>query len=156
MLVQLFFPHAPQVLAWPWLHPVHPHLSKNVICDKMVCSQDQCVFIHEHYFSTQSYAECQNAFRNSFPHTVVPNKSTIQRLLECFRETGSIGQKCRSGRPSVLSNDSLEDIRARLLQSPRNSLRKTFPTKWNDLWIHTKGFKTSQTASILSSSLSWT
>jgi transposase len=46
-------------------------------------------------------------------------KSTIQRLVERFRETGNIGEKRRSGRPSVLSNDSLEDIRARLLRSPR-------------------------------------
>jgi hypothetical protein len=41
-----------------------------------------------------------------------------------FHETGSTGEKRRSGHPSVLSNDSLEDIRARLLQSPRKSLRK--------------------------------
>jgi transposase len=54
----------------------------------------------------------------------VPNKSTIQRLIKRFRETGSIGEKRRSGRPSVLSNDSLEDIMARLLQPPRKSLRK--------------------------------
>jgi hypothetical protein len=75
--------------------------------------QDQRVFILEHYFSTRSYAECQNAFRNSFPDSVVLNKSTIQRLVERFRE------KRRSGRRPVLSNDSLEYIRARLLQPPR-------------------------------------
>jgi transposase len=56
--------------------------------------------------------------------TLVLYKSTIQRLVKLFRETGSIGEKRRSGRPSVISNDSLEDIRARLLQSPRKSLRK--------------------------------
>jgi hypothetical protein len=44
--------------------------------------------------------------------TVVPNKSTIQRLIERFHETRSIGHP-------VLSNDSLEDIRACLLQSLR-------------------------------------
>jgi hypothetical protein len=85
-------------------------------------SQDQRVFILEHYFSTRSYAECQNAFINSFPDSAVPNMS--QSLVERFRETGSIGDKRRSGRHSVLSNDSLEDIRARLLQSPTKSLRK--------------------------------
>jgi hypothetical protein len=36
----------------------------------------------------------------------VPNKSTIQRLVELFRETESIGEKRRSGRPSILSNGS--------------------------------------------------
>jgi transposase len=86
--------------------------------------QNQRVFILEHYFSTRSYAECQNAFRNYFPDSVVPNKSTVQRLVERFRETGSIGEKRRSDLPSVLSNYSLEDIRARLFQSPRKSLRK--------------------------------
>jgi transposase len=90
----------------------------------MVFLQDQRVFILEHYFSSRSYEECQNAFRNSFPDSVVPNKSTIQRLVKRFRETVSIGEKRRSGRPSVLSNDSLEDIRTHLLQSPRKSLRK--------------------------------
>jgi hypothetical protein len=33
---------------------------------------------------------------------------SIQRLVDRFRETGSTGEKRRSGRPSVLSNDSLE------------------------------------------------
>jgi transposase len=87
-------------------------------------SQGQRVFILEHYFSTRSYAECQNEIRNSFPDPVVPSKSTIQRLVERFYETESPGEKRRSGSPSVVSNDSLEDIRARLLQSPRKSLRK--------------------------------
>jgi transposase len=50
--------------------------------------------------------------------------STIQRLVERFPETGSIGEKRRSGLPSILSNDSLEDIWVRLLQSRRKSLRK--------------------------------
>jgi hypothetical protein len=90
----------------------------------MVFPQDQRVFILEHYFSTLSYAECHNAFRNSFPDSAVPNKSTIQRLMERFCETRSIGEKRRSGCPSVLSNDSLEDIRACLLPSPRKSSRK--------------------------------
>jgi transposase len=56
----------------------------------------------------------------------MPHKSTIQLLVERFRKIRSIGEKRRSGRPSVLNNDSLEDIRARLLQSPRKSLRKLF------------------------------
>jgi hypothetical protein len=90
----------------------------------MVFSQDQRVFIVEHYFSTQSYAECHNVFRNSFPDYVVPNKSTVQCLVKRFPETGSTGKKCHSGHRCVLSNDSLEDIRAHLRQSPRKSLRK--------------------------------
>jgi transposase len=78
----------------------------------------------------------------------VPNKSTIQRLVERFRETGSIGEKRRSGRPSVLSNDRLEDIRARLLHSPRTSLRKLPQQTGMTYGSLQKGYKTSQTASI--------
>jgi hypothetical protein len=89
----------------------------------MFFPQEQRVFILEHYFSTRSRAECQDAFRNSFPDSLVLDKSTVQCLVERFR-AGSIGEKCHSGHPSVLSNDSLEIIRARLLQSPRKSLRK--------------------------------
>jgi hypothetical protein len=85
----------------------------------------------------------QNAFINSFPDSVVSNKSTIQRLVQRFRETGSTGEK----RPSVLSNDSLEDIRARLLQSPRKSLRKlSQQTGMTYVWVLTMGYTTSQTA----------
>jgi hypothetical protein len=67
---------------------------------RLFFSQDQRVFILEHYFSTRSHAECQNAFRNYFPDSVVPNKSTIQRLVERFHETGSIDEKRRSSRIS--------------------------------------------------------
>jgi hypothetical protein len=56
--------------------------------------------------------------------TLVPSKSTIWCLDKHFSETWSIDEKRHSVRPSVLSNDSLEDIRTRLLQSPRKSLRK--------------------------------
>jgi transposase len=101
-----------------------PQSSENVICDEIFFSQHQRAFIHQHYFSNRSYAEYQNAFRNSFPDSLEPNKSTVQRLVERFRETWSTGEKRRSGRPSVLNNDSLEDIRARLHQSPIKSLRK--------------------------------
>jgi hypothetical protein len=90
----------------------------------MFFSQDQRVCILEHYFSTPPYAECQNVFRSSFSDSVVPNKCTVQRLVERFRETESTDEKRRSGRPSVLSNYSSEDIRFRLLQFPRKSLRK--------------------------------
>jgi hypothetical protein len=44
--------------------------------------------------------------------TGTEKKKTLDELR------GTTDEKCRSGRPSVLSNGSLEDIRAHLLQSP--------------------------------------
>jgi hypothetical protein len=54
----------------------------------------------------------------------VPNKSTISRLVNRFRDTGGVQDRNRPGRPSVLSDDSLDDIRQNLLRSPLKSLRK--------------------------------
>jgi hypothetical protein len=39
------FPQAPQVLAWPWLHPVHSQSSENVICDKVFFFRKINVFL---------------------------------------------------------------------------------------------------------------
>jgi hypothetical protein len=117
----------------------------------MVFSQDQRVFVIEHYFSTRSYAEYQNAFRNSLPDSVVPNKSTIQRLIERFRETGSISEKRHSGRPSALSNtDNDRRYQGTFTSVSKKIIKKTFPTNWNDYG----SVQTSQIASIPSSSLS--
>jgi hypothetical protein len=38
-------PHAPQVLARPSLHPVHPQSSENVICDSVFFSRKINVFL---------------------------------------------------------------------------------------------------------------
>jgi hypothetical protein len=65
-----------------------------------------------------------------------------------------IAEKRHSGHPSVLSNENLEDIRARLLQSPRKSLRKLSQQTGMTYGSVQRAYKTSQTASIPSSSLS--
>jgi transposase len=82
------------------------------------------VFIVEHYLASRSYLTCQNEFRDTFPDSPVPNRSTVSRLVNRFRDTGSVQDRNRSGRPWVLSVDSLVDIRQTLLRSPRKSLRK--------------------------------
>jgi hypothetical protein len=74
--------------------------------------------------ASRSYLICQNELRDTFPDSSVPNKSTISRLVNRFRDTGSVQDRNRSGRTSVLSVDSLDDIRQTLLRSPRKSLRK--------------------------------
>lgn len=87
-------------------------------------SQAERAFILESYFKSQSFLRCQEDFTVAFPETKVPNKSTISRIVARFRKTGSVNDCLRSGRPSVLSDDSLENIRASLLRSPRKSIRK--------------------------------
>jgi hypothetical protein len=43
--------------------------------------------------SAQEWMPAYASIRNSFPDSVVPKKSTLQRLVERYRETGSIGEK---------------------------------------------------------------
>jgi hypothetical protein len=56
----------------------------------MSLSQVQRVFIEEHYLASRSYLTCQNEFRDTFPDSLVPNKSTVSRLVNRFRDTGSL------------------------------------------------------------------
>jgi hypothetical protein len=47
------------------------------------------VFILEHYFTSKSFATVRDAISNTFPDKKVQNKTTIQRLVITFWETGS-------------------------------------------------------------------
>jgi hypothetical protein len=105
------------------LAPVR-QLSFNSRSARMSFSQVQRLFIVEHYLASRSYLICQNEFRDTFPDSPVPKKSTISRLVNRFRHTGSVQDRNRSGRPSVLSDDSLDDIRQTLLRFARKLLRK--------------------------------
>lgn len=56
-------------------------------------------------------------------HTqIFRSRTTIYRLVIRFRKTGSIHDKKRSGRPSVLNPDKLEEVK--MLQSSTKSVRK--------------------------------
>jgi hypothetical protein len=56
----------------------------------MSFSQVQRVFIVEHYLAPRSYLTCQNEFSDTFPDSPVPNKSTISRLVNRFRDTETL------------------------------------------------------------------
>jgi transposase len=74
------------------------------------------MFIVEHYLASHSYLTCQNEFRDTYPDFSVSNKSTVSRLVNRFYDTGNMQDRNRSGRPSVLSDDSSDDIRQTLLR----------------------------------------
>ena len=83
--------------------------------------------ILEVYFATKSYLLVKRSFARSFPDQKVPNNSTISRLIRKFRETGCVTDDCKgnSGRPpTTRGQDTIEDVRNRLNQSPRKSIRK--------------------------------
>jgi hypothetical protein len=57
---------------------------------RMSFSQVQRVSIVEHYLASRSYLTCQNEFRDTFHDSPVPNKSTVSRLVNRFRDTGTL------------------------------------------------------------------
>jgi hypothetical protein len=82
------------------LAPVR-HVSSNSRSARMSFSQVQRVFIVEHYLASRSDLTCQNEFRDTFPDSPVPNKSTISRLVNPFRDTGTLHRVASNMRKRV-------------------------------------------------------
>jgi hypothetical protein len=64
-------------------------------------SQVQRVFIAEHYLASRSYLPCQNEFRDTFLDSPVSNKPTISRLVNRFRDTGTLHRVASNMRKRV-------------------------------------------------------
>jgi transposase len=62
--------------------------------------------------------------KKKIPETRVSHRNAVRRLTEKFRETGSVLDAERSGRPSKLNDKKLMDISDSMLRSPSKSLRK--------------------------------
>jgi hypothetical protein len=67
----------------------------------MYFSQAQRVFIFEHNLASPSYLTCQNEFRHTIPDSPVQNKSTISRLVNRFRDTGTLHRVASNMKKSV-------------------------------------------------------
>jgi hypothetical protein len=63
-------------------------------------------------------------FAEKLPETPVPHRNAFRRIIEKFRETGSVLDAERRGRPSNLNDKKLMDIYDSMLRSPSKSLRK--------------------------------
>ncbi|KAG7154479.1 Macrophage migration inhibitory factor-like [Homarus americanus] len=93
---------------------------------KMALSLEARTFIVEFVFRSagQYTEEVQRRFAEKFPNIQVPHRNTVRQLIKKFRDTGSVADAPRSGRPSVLTQEKLEDLSDHILQSPKNSVRK--------------------------------
>lgn len=81
------------------------------------------VFIIESYFRngerlangewSYSLHRCAEEFRERFPDVQIPYnelRHQINRSVDGFRETGSVGRKTGSGRPTKRTADNIEDL----------------------------------------------
>ena len=106
---------------------------ENVCVLVMPLTIEHRTFLIEAYFRSgrntglrwsYSYQQCLNDFQENYPNAEVPPKSTLVDLIHRFRQTGSVHDKKSPGRPKRLSEDTLMNIRDRMDQSPKKSLRR--------------------------------
>jgi transposase len=92
----------------------------------MVLLIEERVFLAEYVFiEGNRYTDLvQEQFAEKFPETPVPHRDAVCRLIEKFRETGSVLDAERIGRPSELNNKKLMDISDSTLRSLSKSLHK--------------------------------
>jgi hypothetical protein len=84
----------------------------------MVIHHEQRLFVAKHYFRNEQYA----LFQEALPNDMGPNKTTIYRIIMKFEEPGCMCHRKHNHCCTVLNDDTLEDVRFNLLQSPFKSL----------------------------------
>lgn len=81
---------------------------------------EQRVFIVEQYFkNNECLAAVVRKFHTKYGRNSVLTSSTVKRLIEKFRETGSVGDAKHTGRPKTSrSNVNIEAVRASVGDNP--------------------------------------
>jgi transposase len=92
----------------------------------MVLSVEERTFLVEHVFRCggECTQDAQQRFQARFPETKVPHRNAVWQLIQEFKETGSVCDATRCGRPSIMTEKKVLDIPDRMLQSPKKSIRK--------------------------------
>ena len=74
--------------------------------------------------------EVQNIFKENFGEERLPDRHCVVALMKKFEQAGSVQDRPRSGRPSVINNEALRDVTKKLDRSPHKSLRPSFTGSW--------------------------
>ena len=82
------------------------------------CTLQQRIFMYDSYVITSSYREVVRGFQDNYPGVRVPSREAVRLLVNKFRDAGSILDKKRNVKRSVLTEQKLEDIGERLENSP--------------------------------------
>lgn len=92
----------------------------------MVYSNTERAFILEHYFRHTSYEKVRELFVETFPNRVVPNKSTIQRIVTRFQTAHTVdsGYTGRKRTPTTLTPEKKQEIEQRITAQPTLSTRR--------------------------------
>ncbi|GFW96723.1 DUF4817 domain-containing protein [Trichonephila clavipes] len=88
-----------------------------VSCSQLSTMVEQRISIVEFYFAIKSHCHVTNAFQQICPGETAPNASTITLLVQRFRDTGSVADRKRSGRASIVKT-KMVDMETVLQRSP--------------------------------------
>ena len=81
------------------------------------------IVMYDSYVRTESCREVTRLCRDRFPDIRAPHRDTVRKLVNRFRETGSVlGRKPQ--RTHVLTEEKLDEIGQTLERSPRKSLSR--------------------------------
>jgi len=86
-------------------------------------AQKTCLL--EGYFKNHSYNEAKRELTRRFPGTAPPPNSTIKRLLDKFRDKGSVANNYKTPHISyVLTEEKIAELQGDLVENPQLSLRR--------------------------------
>jgi hypothetical protein len=84
---------------------------------------DERIIIVETHIRKRYYVKCRKRFIHKYPDSPVPRKSCVTKLIK-WLTVGSVLDKTRHRKKTVLTHEKLEDILAWLQISPRKFLRR--------------------------------
>ena len=80
--------------------------------------------MYDSYMRTESCREVKRLFRDKFPDIHAPHRDTVRKLVNRFRETGSVLDRKPQRTRHVLTEEKLDEIGQTLERSPRTSLSR--------------------------------
>jgi hypothetical protein len=85
---------------------------------------EQSVFLYDSYVIYGSARNCRRKFRCKFYDGRVPSRQTIHNLVNKLRTRELLIDKKQKYKRRVLTEEKLDDIGARLEQTPRKPLKR--------------------------------
>lgn len=90
----------------------------------MQYSIENRIFIVEEYIRTNSIALVRKKFKEKYPSSGVPAKSTIQDLVKKWRTTGNFSNAKRKKLLIVRTPDVVVNVENRISKSPNKSIQR--------------------------------
>ena len=81
------------------------------------------MFIVRTYWKTESIKSCKQQFLETFGVRHPPSKSSIWALSKKLETKGTLLDEHTGGRPKI-SEETIQNVKDRLLASPKKSLRR--------------------------------